>query len=227
MQHSLTGESVFNPHQFCRRLRACLPNYTNVLHLLAKEALYTCGARDSNVYIIESGCVKILTLCKDGKECLLDVCTQGDIIGESCMLNTERAETVVTMNPSVIRTMTRAQFMDTILKYGLFEDALQYLAFKLAQQQQVITHFVTTDSERRLANALLRLGRKLGKRQDGKLYIDDKITTEELAEIVGTTRSRVGYFLKRFRSSRLIEGTTKSFLLINERLLDDYVQHWA
>ena len=48
----------------------------------------------------------------------------------------------------------------------------------------------------------------------------------ELAEIVGTTRSRVGYFLKRFRTAGLIERPSQAALLINEARLDEYLQTW-
>jgi len=158
---------------------------------------------------------------------LLDICGPGDIVGESFFIGSERTETVIAMTPTVVRALSRSQFLEGIFNNGLVEESLKYLASKLAEQQQIITQFVTADSEQRLAATLLRLARKLGKRRNGKLWIDEKITHEELAEIVGTTRSRVGYFLKRFRTARLIEPTSHSFLLVNEKLLDEYIQTWA
>jgi CRP/FNR family transcriptional regulator, cyclic AMP receptor protein len=224
MLQQLAEDRKFNPYQFCQRLRTCLPVRSIHIRLLANEALYICGAEDDNVYLIESGCVKILMLCRDGKECLLDICTEGDIVGESCLLCAERMETIIAMTPSVIKAIPRTQFLESIFNNGLVEESLKYLVSKLSDQQQIITHFVTADSEQRLAATLLRLARKLGKRHEGKLWIDERITQEELAGIVGTTRSRVGYFLKRFRTARLIEATSQSFLLINEEMLDEYVQ---
>lgn len=226
LQHP-AEDRKFDSYQFCRRLRTCLPSCSIPARLVANEALYTCTAEDNNIYLIESGCVKILMLCRDGKECLLDICTEGDIVGESCLICAERTETVIAMTPSVLRVVPRAQFLESIFNHGLVEESLKYLASKLSEQQQIITQFVTADSEQRLAATLLRLARKLGKRHGGKLWIDEKITQEELAEIVGTTRSRIGYFLKRFRTARLIEPTSQSFLLVNEKLLDEYIQTWA
>jgi CRP-like cAMP-binding protein len=226
MSHHLAEERKYDPYQFCRRLQSCLPGRSVPIRLEANEALYTCAARDNNIYLIESGCLKILMLCRDGKECLLDICTQGDIVGESCLLRAERTEAVIAMTPSVLRVIPRSQFLEGIFNHGLVEESLKYLAAKLSEQQQIITQFVTADSERRLAATLLRLARKLGKRRGGQLWIDEKITQEELAEIVGTTRSRVGYFLKRFRTARLIEARSQSFLLVNEELLDEYIQSW-
>jgi CRP-like cAMP-binding protein len=227
MSRNLVEVSEFSPDQFCRRLRDFLPPASIRTRLDANEALYTCGAKSNNIYLIESGCVKMLMLCQDAKECMLDISTEGDIVGESCLLRAERTETVIAMTPCVLRVISRAEFLEIIFKQRLIEESLQYLAAKLSEQRQIISQFVTADSERRLAATLLRLGRKLGRRHEGKfLAIDEKITQEELAEIVGTTRSRIGYFLKRFRTARLIDPTSQSVLMIDEARLDEYLQTW-
>jgi CRP-like cAMP-binding protein len=101
---------------------------------------------------------------------------------------------------------------------------MQFLAGKLVEQQQIVSQFVTADSEGRLAATLLRLARKIGKPHNGRLVIDEKITQEELAEIVGTTRSRIGFFLKRFRTAGLIEKSAQASLSIDEVRLDEYIQ---
>lgn len=224
MSYSLAVVPTITPTQFCSQLRSHLPNCSIVTRLEPNEALYTCGAPSTNLYVIESGCVKLLMLCQDARECLLDICTQGDLVGESCLLQAERMETVVAMTPCVLRVIPRAEFIDIVFRHRLVEESLRYLAAKVSEQRQIISDFVTADSERRLAATLLRLARKLGKRQNGRLIIDEKITQEELAEIVGTTRSRIGFFLKRFRASHLIEPASQSMLLIDEARLDEYLQ---
>ena len=216
----------FDSRRLYQRLRAFLPNRSLSRRLIANEALYTCGMENRNIYFIESGYVKVLMLSQNARQCLLDICAQGDMLGESCLLGTERMETVIAMTSCVVRVIPRAEFLDVIFKQNLVEDSLQHLAAKLLEQQQIVSHFVTADSERRLAATLLRLARKLGKRQDGQLTIDEKITQEELAEIVGTTRSRVGYFLKRFRTAGLIEAPSQTALRVNEARLDEYLQNW-
>jgi CRP/FNR family cyclic AMP-dependent transcriptional regulator len=214
----------FEPRQFYLRLRACLPSRLLSKRLVANEALYTCGSKNHNIYFIESGYAKVLMLSQNARQCLLDICSQGDMVGESCLQGAERAETVIAMTPCVLRVLPRAEFLDLIFQHKLVEDSLQYLAAKLLEQQQIVSHFVTADSEGRLAATLLRLARKLGRRHEGGLTIDEKITQEELAEIVGTTRSRIGYFLKRFRTAGLIEVPSQAALRINEARLDEYLQ---
>lgn len=217
-------EPRFDSRSFYKRLCACMPSRSASRRLIANEALYMCGTENHNIYFVESGYVKVSLLSQSARQCLLDICAPGDMVGESCLLCAERLETVIAMTQCVVRAIPRTEFLETIFKHKLVEASLQYLTAKLLEQQQIVSHFVVADSEGRLAATLLRLARKLGKPYQGRLLIDEKITQEELAEIVGTTRSRVGYFLKRFRATGLIEQPSQAVLLINETRLDEYVQ---
>ncbi|HEX8106443.1 MAG TPA: Crp/Fnr family transcriptional regulator [Kofleriaceae bacterium] len=217
-------EPRFDSRSFYKQLCACMPGRSGSRRLIANEALYTCGTENQNIYFVESGYVKVSLLSQNARQCLLDICAPGDMVGESCLLCTERIETVIAMTQCVVRAIPRTEFLETIFKHKLVEASLQYLTARLLEQQQIVSHFVVADSEGRLAATLLRLARKLGKPHQGRLLIDEKITQEELAEIVGTTRSRVGYFLKRFRATGLIEQPSQAVLLINETRLDEYVQ---
>lgn len=224
MLTDLGKEHRFNPHQFYRCISTYLPNRSILRRLITNEALYTCGTENHNIYFVESGYAKVLMLSQSARQCLLDICAHGDMIGESSLLSGERMETVVAMTPCTLRVIPRREFVEIVFKHKLVEESLQYLAAKLLEQQQIVSHFVTADSEGRLAATLLRLARKLGKPHHGRLMIDEKITQEELAEIVGTTRSRVGYFLKRFRTAGLIEVPSQAALLIDEARLDEFLQ---
>src|SRR5213078_4914834 len=217
-------ELRFDHRAFYKQLCASMPNRSALRRLIANEALYTCGTENYNIYFVESGYLKVSLLSQSARQCLLDICAPGDMVGESCLLCAERLETVIAMTPCAVRAIPRAEFLETVSRHKLVEASLQYLTAKLLEQQQIVSHFVTADSEGRLAATLLRLARKLGKPHQGRLLIDEKITQEELAEIVGTTRSRVGYFLKRFRATGLIEQPSPTTLLINESRLDEYVQ---
>ncbi|MEU7690319.1 Crp/Fnr family transcriptional regulator [Microbispora hainanensis] len=213
--------------QVGERLRALCctaSDHTSVVRLNRNEHLYVCGEQASHLYIIISGRLKTVSVSRSGKECLLGIHTYGDLLGESCLLGGRRGETVTAMTPATLRKIPRANFLSALADDGLLEDFLCYLAHRLTEQQQVITSLVTADSEERLAHTLLRLARKLGTPKAGKLCIHDKITQEELSGMVGTTRSRVGYFLKRFRDSGLIESRPDAFLAVDEERLGDYME---
>ncbi|MEO6089935.1 MAG: Crp/Fnr family transcriptional regulator [Umezawaea sp.] len=192
--------------------------------LPTNDSLYNWGEQGSLLYVVESGCVKTMTYSAIGKACLLDIYGPGDIIGESCLLCEERTETATAMLPTVLRRVRRDQFLESLANDLLREKFLYYLTNRILQQQQMISLFVMMDSERRLAATLLRLGRKLGVRDGHMLLIPHRLTHEELGGLVGTTRSRVGYFLKRFRDMGMIEPRKPWPLALHERRIAAYAQ---
>ena len=89
----------------------------------------------------------------------------------------------------------------------------------IADQQQVIANLVTVDSEQRLGQTLLQLGRTLGKKDPHGLRIETKISHEELSEMVGTTRPRISMFMERFRKHGLLETNREHSLVVKEKKL--------
>jgi CRP-like cAMP-binding protein len=185
--------------------------------------IYNCGDHDQSIYVIESGLIKTVMYAKDGKSCLLSIYGAGDIFGELCLFSLERRETAITMSASLVRRIPLASFRATLANEDILEAFLKLLTLRLSEQQQIIANMVTMDSERRLAAALLTLAKKLGKQHDTGISIEEKITQEELSVMVGTTRSRVGYFLKRFRAAGLVQRTPDCYLLINEQHMSRYL----
>ncbi|GAB3555666.1 CRP-like cAMP-binding protein [Actinopolyspora lacussalsi] len=188
------------------------------------ENIYTCGKSDPVVYLVSRGQVKSSMLSQSGKRCLLAIHTAGDLFGESCLLNAERSEEATAMTEVVLKRIPSDRFLAALASNGALEEFVTYLVGRMAEQQQVITNLVTVDSEKRLAATLLRLARKLGRRDTDRLLIEQYITQEELSGMVGTTRSRVGYFLKRFRADGFIRTLPGAFIEVNEARLNKYLQ---
>jgi CRP-like cAMP-binding protein len=186
--------------------------------------IYNCGERDGNIYIVESGQVRTVSLSRDGKRCLLSIYTDGDVFGELCMLRDSRIETATAMTVVALRRIPKAKLLEVVAGAGLQGSFIQHLTGRLSEQQEIITTLVTMDSEQRLATVLLRLARKLGKRQGEHLRITERISQEELAWMVGTTRSRIGFFLKRFHDGGFVGRNGESHLLVHEELLTAYVE---
>jgi CRP/FNR family transcriptional regulator, cyclic AMP receptor protein len=206
-----------------RRLIATGALHASTLELSRRDVVYGCLGGDESIYLVERGQLKAVTPSRDGKECLLGIYTAGDVFGELCLLGGERRETVTAMTSAVVRRMSANKVLAALSDAGLRDEFVRYLAGRLHQQQTMIIHLVTADSEYRLAVTLLHLARKLGKRDGPLLRIDERITQEELSRMVGTTRSRVGYFLNNFRRAGLVARRRDCFLLVSEPRLDDYV----
>lgn len=217
------------PHidRFKEQLRASLqPTIAQcrALHVAKQAHVYTCGDQDAAVYFIESGQIKLLMLTPEGRECLLAILTAGDSFGELCLAGLgERQETATAMEATVVRVMPCAYFFAHLSRSGLLEGFIQYLAVRIADQQTMIANLVTVDSEQRLGKTLLDLARKLGKQDPRSIRIEQRITHEELAAMVGTTRQRVCEFMRHFRELGLIEISSDRFLIVKETKLMAYL----
>jgi CRP/FNR family cyclic AMP-dependent transcriptional regulator len=197
--------------------------YASTIEVARREVVYGCLDEDRSMYLVERGQVKAVACSRDGKECLLGIYTTGEVFGELCLVGGDRLETVTAMAHTVLRRISATKLFAAMTDAGLREELVRYLAHRLFEQQQLITDLVTADSEYRLAATLLHLARKLGKRDANLLRIEERITQEELSGMVGTTRSRVGYFLKRFRNAGLVFRTQGCFLVVDEPRLDDFI----
>ena len=217
--------------RFKERMRESLRQETlhsRAITFAKQDHVYTCGDKDELVYFIESGQIKLLMLSPDGKECLLAIHTAGDIFGELCLSGLgARLETAAAMEETVIKQIPCSKFFARLERDKLFEGFVQYLAVRIADQQQVIADLVTVDSEQRLGKTLLRLARTMGKKDPRSIRIEPKISHEELSEMVGTTRPRISVFMQRFRNLGLIEMNEDHFLVIKERELTAYLAQIA
>jgi CRP-like cAMP-binding protein len=125
---------------------------------------------------------------------------------------------------TVVRLIPCAQFFTWLSRDTLLEGFVQYLALRIADQQAIIANLVTVDSEQRLGQTLLDLARKLGQQDPRSLRIEQRITHEELAAMIGTTRQRVCGFMRHFRELGLIELSTERFLVVKEAKLTAYLE---
>jgi CRP/FNR family transcriptional regulator, cyclic AMP receptor protein len=187
--------------------------------------IYASGEHEASVFFIERGRVKLLVPSPEGKECLLAIRTAGDIFGELCLTGRfNRMETAIAMTDMVVRKMFYKDFISTLKNESLLEGLIQYLAARIAEQQDVITTMTTVNSEQRLARTLLQLCRCLGRGESATTYIEQRISHEELARMVGTTRTRIGVFLKKFRELGLVRLSGERCFVVEENALKTYIE---
>ena len=216
---------------FKQQLRASLQRETlntRAVKIARHTNVYTCGDQDETVYFIESGQIKLLMLSAEGNVCRVAFPAAGDIFGALCLSRVgARGETATARKQTTLKQIPRSQFFARLGRDSLFEGFVQYLAVRIADQQQVIANLVTVDSEQRLGKTLLQLGRTMGKKDPRSIRIELKISHEELSEMVGTTRPRISMFMQRFRNLGLIEMSTEHFLIIKENKLTAYLAQIA
>jgi CRP/FNR family transcriptional regulator, cyclic AMP receptor protein len=197
---------------------------SSAIRIAKHEKVYARGDTIGNVYFIESGQIKLATVSSEGKECLLAIHGGGDVFGELCLANSAgRLETATAMEDSFLKEVDCDQFMERLAKDSLLEGFIKYLAVRVADQQEVIANLVTADSEQRLGQTLLQIARKHGKKDPRSIRIELRISHEELASMVGTTRPRISVFMQRFRNLGLIELNEEHQLIIKEHRLVTYL----
>jgi CRP/FNR family transcriptional regulator, cyclic AMP receptor protein len=187
--------------------------------------VYTAGDERETVYFIERGQIKLVMVSEEGKECMLAIHGAGDVFGELCLSGLGgRLETATAMEDTFLKEIPCGKFLERLAKDSLLEGFIKYLAVRVADQQQVIANLVTVDSEQRLGKTLLQIARKLGKQDPRSLRLEVKISHEELAAMVGTTRPRISVFMQRFRNLELIEYNTEHHLIVKEKKLRAYLE---
>ena len=216
---------------FKEQMRASLLSETrnsSAIEIAKHNNVYTFGEQVEMVYFIEIGKVKLIMSSSEGKECMLAIHTSGDIFGELCLSGLAgRLETATTMEDSVLKQIPCTRFLERLSRDSLLEGFVKYLAVRVADQQEVIANLVTVDSEQRLGKTLLQLARKLGKKDPRSIRIALRISHEELASMVGTTRPRISVFMQRFRNLGLIEMSVEHHLIIKEKKLTAYLESIA
>ena len=213
--------------QFKAKMRESLQRETRnsrAVRFAKHENVYAVGSEIEMVYFISSGKVKLVTSSSEGKECTLAIHAAGDIFGELCLSGLQRRlETATAMEDTLVKQVPCDKFLERLNRDLLLEGFVKYLAVRVADQQEVIANLVTVDSEQRLGQTLLHLARKLGKKDPRSIRIELRISHEELASMVGTTRSRISVFMQRFRNLGLIENTEEHYLIIKEHKLKAYL----
>jgi len=156
-------------------------------------------------FYIESGKVKKTVVSEQGKEAVVALLGTGDFFGEGCLTGQQlRLSTVSTMTECVIMQIAKADITRVIHEQPAFAEL--FIAHLLARNSRVEADLVDqlfNSSEKRLARILLLLA-NFGKESRPEPIIA-KISQETLAEMIGTTRSRVSFFMNKFRELGLID----------------------
>src|SRR6202040_2848813 len=168
------------------------------------QNVYRQGDPADSVFYIQSGKVKKTVISEQGKEAVVALLETGDFFGEGCLTGQPlRLATVSAMTECVIAQIAKADITRVIHKEPAFAEL--FIAHLLARNSRVEEDLVDqlfSSSEKRLARMLLLLA-NFGKEGRPEPIIA-KISQETLAEMIGTTRSRVSFFMNKFRELGLI-----------------------
>jgi CRP-like cAMP-binding protein len=185
-----------------------------------KKTIFAQGDSSDAVFYIREGKVRLTVLSEVGKEATIGILNQGDFFGEGCLTGQRlRLCSATAMTDCSVMKIAKKSMVEVLHREQAFSD--MFVAYLLArniryEEDLADQHF--NSSEKRLARVLLRLAH-FGKEDQPEVVIP-KISQETLAEMVGTTRGRVNFFMNKFRKSGFIRYDGESDLQVHSSLLN-------
>ncbi|MGA7853588.1 MAG: Crp/Fnr family transcriptional regulator [Candidatus Acidiferrales bacterium] len=208
-----SAEAAFNAQSFLDSAGVS----RKVAEFKKKETVFSQGDPGTDVLYIQKGGVRLSVVNESGKEAVVAVLGPGDFFGEGCLAGQPlRIGTATAITPTTALVIEKKEMIRVLHAEHEFSD--RFITFMLARNIRIEEDLVDqlfNSSEKRLARTLLLLARY--GREDTPQKVLPKISQEMLAEMVGTTRSRVNFFMNKFRKLGLIKYN--GGLQINNSLL--------
>src|SRR5258707_8640215 len=175
-----------------------------IMEFRAGETIVSQGEECTDVHYIDDGVVKLTSVSNRGRGAVLGILGSGDFFGESCIsgqsMYLTSAIALVRSKVSIIKRKAMVRLVEEDPSVSM--RFINYLLLRNLRMEQNLIDHLFNSSEKRLARTLLLLARS---GDGGKLpAIFDKINQDTLAEMVGTTRSRINFFMNKFRKLRFI-----------------------
>ena len=197
-------EDVFDPKAFLGRIGAG----KTVERYRKNQKIFGQGDIADTVFFIQKGKVKITVLSEHGKEAVVGIFGEGQFFGEACLRGGElRSATSHAMEECLITSITRSAMLATLSNEPKF--SAFFMAYLLRRNSRIEDDLIDqlfNSSERRLARLLLLLA-NFGENDAKPIAVT--LSQETLAEMIGTTRSRVSFFMNKFRKKGFIDYNGK------------------
>jgi CRP-like cAMP-binding protein len=182
------------------------------------QKIYSQGDVADAVFFIQKGKVKMTVLSEHGKEAVVGIFADGQFFGEGCLDRAElRTATSQAMEECLITSITKPEMLAALAREPRFSEF--FIAYLLSRNSRIEDDLIDqlfNSSERRLARLLLLLA-NFGE-ESGAQPIPITLSQETLAEMIGTTRSRVSFFMNKFRKKGFIDYNGK--IEVHRSLLD-------
>jgi len=185
-----------------------------------KQTIFAQGDASDAVFCIKEGKVRLTVVSKMGKEATIGILNTGDFFGEGCLTGQHlRLCSATAMTDCSVMRIEKKSMIEVLHREHAFSDMfVAYLLTRNIRYEEDLVDQLFNSSEKRLARILLLLAH-FGKEGKPEILVP-KMSQETLAEMIGTTRSRVSFFMNRFRKLGFIEYAGGSGLQVHSSLLN-------
>jgi len=190
-----------------------------IVQIAVKQAFFAQGDPSDSVFYLQRGRARLTVVSQAGKEATIALLGDGDFVGEEAIASVGgvRLATATAITPCVALKIRRDEMIRVMHEEHSFSDLfLRFLLERSMRIQADLVDQLFNSSEKRLARILLLMA-EFGQPGEPEQYIP-KISQETLAEMIGTTRSRVSFFMNRFRKLGFIEYNGR--IRVNKSLLN-------
>ena len=189
-----------------------------ILEFRKNQNVFEQGDIADTVFYIQKGRVKVVVISEQGKEAVVGILEPGQFFGEGCMNgHSLRIATTTAMEECLVTAITKTAMLAALHDQPKFSELfMTYLLTRNSRIEEDLIDQLFNPSEKRLARLLLLLA-NFGK-EDSPQLISPNISQETLAEMIGTTRSRVSFFMNKFRKLGFISYNGK--IEVNSSLLN-------
>ena len=190
-----------------------------ILAFPKKKAIFAQGDSSDAVFYIQKGKVKLSVVSKTGKEATIGILKEGDFFGEACLTGQPlRLCSVIALTDCSVMRVEKKTMMEVLHEEHAMTDVfVAYLLTRNIRYEEDLVDQLFNSSEKRLARMLLMLAH-FGKEGIPETVVP-KISQETLAQMVGTTRSRISFFMNRFKKLGFIDYDGGSALQVHGSLL--------
>ncbi len=198
-------------------MQAILPGLTMASYR-PRQVIYLPGDRAQGVHFLSSGRIKISKVTRDGKELTLAYRSEGDFFGEPCLLDGgPREEMAEAMDASITVEIPR-DLLDNLLKHdgGAAYKFAKALIARRKDLETRVEQLIFKDVGAKLAELLLNLGHEHGISDERGLIVGLKITHQEMANLIGSTRETVSLTLSQFKRKGLIQTEGRRVILADQ-----------
>jgi len=209
-----TNQAAFDPREFLAKVG----EGKAILEFRKDQVVFAQGDAADTVFYIQKGQVKVVVISEQGKEAVVGIFGPGQFFGEGCMNgHSIRIATTTAMEDCLVTAITKAAMLAVLHDQPKFSEMfMAYLLTRNSRIEEDLIDQLFNSSEKRLARLLLLLA-NFGKEGSPQPIIPN-ISQETLAEMIGTTRSRVSFFMNKFRKLGFISYNGK--IEVNNSLLN-------
>lgn len=196
----MTKKDGFDPQEFLAKVGMG----KTILTYRKNQVVFSQGDAADTIFYIQTGRIKIVVISEQGKEAVVGILEPSHFFGEGCIIgHALRIATATAMEDSVITSITKPAMLEMLHKEPKFSEL--FMAYLLTRNNRIEEDLIDqlfNSSEKRLARLLLLLS-NFGK-EGAPQPISPNVSQETLAEMIGATRSRVSFFMNKFRKLGLI-----------------------